>query len=243
MKIRRRLCILCGAVLALGIMPAQEQRPANSTSELHLRVVSSLPGKHRPVPAVIWLEPIAGTAAPPPLPHRRYTLLQKNRTFIPHLQVIPAGSVVEFPNRDPFFHNVFSMFDGKRFNLGLYEAGSSKSVTFSRAGVSYIFCNIHPEMSAVVVALNTPLFAIADANDSLVLRDIPPGTYRLHVWIEGVPQSFLEGLNRVVHFPPQLLDLGQMKAPIGGGRTIPHKNMYGNNYAPESESPYSESPY
>ena len=76
-------------------------------------------------------------------PHGRYTLLQKNRTFIPHLQVIPAGSVVQFPNADPFFHNVFSLFNGKRFDLGLYEAGSSKSVTFPREGVSYIFCNIH----------------------------------------------------------------------------------------------------
>ena len=235
--------IFCGAVLASGIVCAQNRSAATPPSELRLRVVSSLPGKHPAVPAVIWLEPLAGTPAAPFLPHGRYTLLQKNRTFIPHLQVIPAGSVVEFPNRDPFFHNVFSLFDGKRFDLGLYEAGSSKSVTFSRAGVSYIFCNIHPEMSAVVISLATPLYAIADGNDGFLLRDIPPGDYRLHVWIEGVPQSFLEGLNRGVHFPPRIVDLGEIKAPIAGTKTIPHTNMYGNEYAPDSQSPYSESHY
>jgi len=63
--------------------------------------------------------------------------------------VVPVGSVVDFPNHDPFFHNVFSLFDGKRFDLGLYEAGATNSVRFDRLGVSFLFCNIHPEMSAV----------------------------------------------------------------------------------------------
>ena len=106
-------------------------------------------------------------------------------------------------------------------------------------GVSYIFCNIHPEMSAVVIALSTPLYAIADARDSVLLRDIPPGDYKLHVWIEGVPQSFLDGLNRPVHFSDQAVDLGVLKAPIAGARTIPHTNMYGQEYPPDSQSPYS----
>jgi hypothetical protein len=152
--------------------------------------------------------------------------------------VIPAGSVVEFPNQDPFFHNVFSLFEGKQFNLGLYEAGSSKSVTFSKPGVSYIFCNIHPEMSAVIIALTTPLYAIADGNDAVLLRGIPPGDYKLHVWIEGAPQSVLDGLSRPVHFSSQAVDLGVIKAPIAGAKTIPHTDMYGQKYAPDSQSPY-----
>jgi hypothetical protein len=204
-----------------------------------MRIVSSLPGKHRAVPAVIWLEPLAGTPALSFLSHGHATLLQKNRTFIPHLLVIPAGSVVAFPNEDPFFHNVFSLFEGKRFDLGLYEAGSSKSVTFSKVGVSYIFCNIHPEMSAVVIALDTPLYTIADAKDSLLLRDIPPGDYKLHVWIEGVPRSFLEGLSRPVHLSSHTVDLGVLKAPIAGARTAPHTNMYGQEYAPNHPPSYS----
>jgi hypothetical protein len=226
-------------VLAPGILYAQSPRAAGAAAELRLGIVSSLPGKHRAVPAVIWLEPQSGT---PPLsfpPHGHYTLVQKNRTFIPHMQVVPVGSVIEFPNRDPFFHNVFSLFGGKRFDLGLYEAGSSKSVRFSKAGVSYIFCNIHPEMSAVVIALSTPLYAIADEKDSVVLRDIPPGDYTLHVWIEGVSQSFLDGLSRPLHLSNRALDLGVLKAPIAGAGTIPHSDMYGHEYPLSSGSPYS----
>ena len=216
---------------------AAAQTRANS-GELRLRVVSSLPGKHRAVPAVAWLEPLLGTPALPFVPDGPYRLLQKNRTFTPHLQVIPVGSVVQFPNDDPFFHNVFSLFEGKRFDLGLYEAGSSKSVTFSRVGVSYIFCNIHPEMSAVVVALSTPLYAVADAGDSFDLRNIPPGDYKLHLWIEGVPQSVLAGLAQMVHFPPSVVDLGEVRAPMARPRTTMHANKFGKAYGTEPQTPY-----
>jgi hypothetical protein len=220
----------------LGIADGQVRR--NAEAELRMHVASSLPGKHRSVPAVIWLTPLPGTPALPFIPKGPYTLLQKNRTFTPHLQVIPVGSVVQFPNDDPFFHNVFSLFEGKRFDLGLYEAGSSKSVRFSREGVSYIFCNIHPEMSAVVLALSTPLYAIADTNDSFVLRHIPPGDYKLHVWIEGVPQPVLDGLGREVHFPPLKVDLGVMRAPIARPHPLAHANKFGKAYHTEPQTIY-----
>ncbi len=225
-------------MLAFGIVYAQNRPETSQPAELRLRITSSLPGKHLAAPAVIWLEPLANTPALPFPPHSRYTLLQKNRIFFPHLQVIPAGSVVNFPNEDPFFHNVFSLFEGKRFDLGLYEAGSSKSVTFSKVGVSYIFCNIHPEMSAVVIALDTPLYAAADTQDSVLLRGIPPGDYKLHVWIESVPQSFLEGLSRPIHISTHMVDLGVINAPIAGAGTIPHSNMYGKAYTPDARSTY-----
>ena len=76
--------------------------------------------------------------------------------------MIPAGGKVEFPNHDPFFHNVFSLFDGKRFDLGLYESGTTHFVQFDKPGISFIFCNIHAQMNAVVIALNTPYYAISD---------------------------------------------------------------------------------
>src|SRR6202034_2229968 len=116
-----------------------------------------------------------------------------------HLLVVPVGSSVAFPNADPFFHNVFSLFDGKRFDLGLYEAGSTRSVIFSREGVSYIFCNIHSEMSAVVIALGTPFYSIADPQGGFKLEGVPSGDYDLHVWIEGQAQNSLELLTRRVH--------------------------------------------
>ncbi len=231
--------ILYAAMLVPGTLYAQSPPATNALAELRLSIASSLPGKHRAVPVLIWLEPLTGTSALPFPSHGHYTLLQKNRTFIPHLQVVPVGSVIELPNRDPFFHNVFSLFGGKRFNLGLYEAGSSKTVRFSMAGVSYIFCNIHPEMSAVVIALDTPLYAIADGKDSVLIHDIPPGDYKLHVWIEGVPQSFLDGLSRPMHFSNHAVDLGVLKAPIAGSGTIPHSNMYGQEYPLDGQSSYS----
>jgi hypothetical protein len=236
-KMRFSNWLLSGAVLASAVLCAQSTPSLNPTAELRLRIVSSQTRQRRTLPAVIWLEPLAGATALTFLPHGHYTLLQKNRTFVPHLQVIPVGTVVQFPNADPFFHNVFSLFDGKRFDLGLYEAGSSKSVTFSREGVSYIFCNIHPEMSAVVLALSTPLYAIADTNDSFVLRNIPTGDYDLHLWIEGVPQTVLERLTRLVHLPAGAVDLGALSVPAMPGG-IAHTNEFGNAYDPNSKSPY-----
>ena len=101
-----------------------------------------------------------GTAPGLPPPTQKASqipqLVQKDKSFQPSLLVVPAGGQVEFPNHDPFFHNVFSLFDGKRFDLGLYEGGSTQFVRFDKPGISFIFCNIHPQMSAVVIALNTP---------------------------------------------------------------------------------------
>lgn len=230
--------LLCVVALACGTMSLQGRALASEAATLRIRIAPLKSGKARAVPAVIWLEPASGTPASAFAPQGHYTLLQKNRMFVPHLQVIPVGAVVQFPNADPFFHNVFSLFDGKRFDLGLYEAGSTKSVTFSREGVSYIFCNIHPEMSAVVLALSTPLYAVADQSNAFVLRDVPPGDYRLHVWIEGVPQSFLEQETRSVHLVSNTVDLGQIAVPTSGTGSITHSNKFDKPYAPDPPSIY-----
>jgi plastocyanin len=219
-------------------MIPQSSALESNAAEVRLHVVPSESKKSRAVPAVIWLEALAGTPALPFSPHRQYTLLQKNRMFVPHLQVIPVSAVVQFPNADPFFHNVFSLFNGKRFDLGLYEAGSTKSVTFSREGVSYIFCNIHPEMSAVVIALSTPLYAVADASNSFILRNVPPGDYSLHVWIEGVQPSLLEQETRRVHITSGTVDLGQIVAPISRTGNMSHANKFGQPYTPDPQSIY-----
>jgi plastocyanin len=225
----------CGFILITVPLYGQ-QAATGRRGELRLRIVSTQQDKHRTVPAVAWLEPVAGTPSLPFTPQGHYSLMQKNRTFIPHLQVVPVGSVVQFPNADPFFHNVFSLFDGKRFDLGLYEAGSSKAVAFSREGISYIFCNIHPEMSAVVISLSTPLYAIADADDSLQLHNLPPGDYKLQLWVEGVPQSILAGLSRRIHITEATLDIGDIKVPLGS--SPPHANKFGNPYDQDPKSPY-----
>jgi hypothetical protein len=234
--IKNHIALTWLCVLSLQAFP-QDRTPATNTAELRLRIVSSIPQPGDSVPAVIWLDPLNGTPVLPFPPHGRYNLLQKNRAFTPHLQVVPTGSVVQFPNADPFFHNVFSLFDGRRFDLGLYEAGSSKSVTFPREGVSYIFCNIHPEMSAVVLSLSTPLYAIADA-PVVDLHGIPPGEYMLHFWIEGVPQTILSGLDRHLHLPAGTSDLGEVKAPVTRTSPTSHSNKFGAPYDVSPKRPY-----
>jgi hypothetical protein len=156
--------------------------------------------------------------------------------FSPHLLVVPVGSVVAFPNADPFFHNVFSLFDGRRFDLGLYEAGTSRSVTFSREGVSYIFCNIHAEMSAVVISLETPFYGQADAQGVFHIRDVPEGDYDLSVWIEGQKQNELDRLTRRVHIAAGNTDLGAIRA--GRPDATQHLNKFGKPYEPDAHPIY-----
>ncbi|HLY42836.1 MAG TPA: hypothetical protein VKR52_16595 [Terracidiphilus sp.] len=209
------------------------------TVDVRLRLeFSSRIAKHAAPAAVLWLKPLDQTPPAQAEPDHTYTLVQKNRMFNPHLLVIPVGSIVQFPNADPFFHNVFSLFDGKRFDLGLYEAGSTKAVTFSREGVSYIFCNIHPEMSAVIVTLSTNLYSVADSTGAFHLSDVPDGTYEMHVWIEGVGQPFLDGLVRRVHLGPGSGNLGNIVVPPDIVKPATHTNLYGKPYAPESKPPY-----
>jgi len=103
---------------------------------------------------VVWLVPtgaVQRVSATTQKPH--YRLVQHNKRFEPSLLVVPVGSVVDFPNYDPWFHNVFSLYRGKRFDLGLYQAGAQRSVKFDRIGPSYLFCNIHPGMTGVVLAV------------------------------------------------------------------------------------------
>jgi hypothetical protein len=219
----------CAALLLTFAMVASAQSPVSVDVRSRLQFPNGS-DRHTLPSAVLWLKPLGDTPPAPFPPGREYTLVQKNRTFKPHLLVIPVGSVVQFPNRDPFFHNVFSLFDGKRFDLGLYEAGSSKSVSFSREGVSYIFCNIHPEMSGVILTLSTSLYAIADVHGDFQIANVPPGDYEMHIWIEGVPQPDLNRMTHRVHVLPGSSDLGAAQIPSILVKSQPHTNMYGQPY-------------
>lgn len=234
-----RRCLIWLSIVGLAFCPLVSNAKPDAAVDVHFRMESSERGIKRPLaPAVAWLVPLAPTPASPFLPDRHYTLLQKHREFKPHVLVIPVGSIVDFPNEDPFFHNVFSLFDGKRFDLGLYEAGSTKSVTFSREGVSYIFCNIHPEMSAVILTLSTSLKSIANSDGSFHIVHVPPGEYELHIWIEGISQPLLNRMVRRVHVAPDSSDLGVIEAPPVRMKPEPHTNMYGQPYDRDVKPPY-----
>jgi plastocyanin len=184
-----------------------------------------------PSNAVVWLNPVAGQPAIAASSRRQSAqLLQRNKIFSPHLLVVQVGSEVDFPNKDPFFHNVFSLFEGKRFDLGLYEAGSTRSVVFNRTGVSYIFCNIHPEMSAVVVALNTPYYAVSDRSGLITIVNMPAGIYDLAVWHERVLPENLDTVKRRVQIAANSNSLGLIHLISQRSLSQIHKNKYGRDY-------------
>jgi plastocyanin len=182
--------------------------------------------------AVVWLTPLqrSGTL----VGSQRVQLVQKHKTFSPHLLVVQVGSKVDFPNKDPFFHNVFSLFEGKRFDLGLYEAGTSRGVHFNRTGVSYIFCNIHPEMSAVVISLETPYYGVSSLTGMVAIADVPFGLYEMRVWHERVLPETLNAMTRTFLVSDQMSSFGTLRLPLERNLTGKHKNKYGRDYDPPS---------
>jgi plastocyanin len=184
---------------------------------------------------VVWLEPASG-AAMLPAASRHAEMLQKNKTFSPHVLAITVGTTVDFPNRDFIFHNAFSNYNGETFDIGLYPPRTSKSTVFSRAGVVRVFCNIHPTMSAVIVVLKSPYFAVSDHSGAFQIPAIPPGAYRLHVFHERATEQTLEALSRIVEVSSDGLQLPAISVSESGYLQLPHKNKFGKDYSPVADS-------
>jgi plastocyanin len=185
--------------------------------------------------AVVWLTPAHGEA-PRPAPDKVYKLTQKNKHFEPHLLVVPINSAVVFPNEDPFFHNVFSVYEGTRFDLGLYESGTSREVRFTRPGASYIFCNIHPEMSAIIMVMTTPYYATTDANGDYSIENVPPGEYEVSVWYESAQPEQLKQLQHRATVAAPATKLEALTLVAAPSLAVNHKNKYGQDY--EGKAPY-----
>jgi plastocyanin len=221
------MCLLASMAIAFAL----RVHATEVTAHVEVRVAGASKDRaqHGNQDVVLWLTPVDATAAQLPAGNQeRYQLTQKNKEFHPHLLVVPVGSIVDFPNQDPFFHNVFSWFNGRKFDLGLYESGTSRSVHFDRAGVSFIFCNIHPEMSAVVVSLPTPYFATSTPEGSLVIHDVKPGSYDMHLWAVGSSDKLTSALVHTATIEGDNVDLGSFTV-----QTTPpaaHKNKFGEDY-------------
>jgi len=184
---------------------------------------------------VLWLEPVAGAVAMPAA-SRHAEMLQKNKTFSPHVLAISVGTTVDFPNRDFIFHNAFSNYNGEAFDIGLYPPRTTKSTVFSRAGVVRVFCNIHPTMSAVIVVLKSPYFSVSDRNGAVQISGVPPGSYRLHVFHERATEQTLEALSRIVEVSSDGLQLPAISVSESGYLQLPHKNKFGKDYPPVTDS-------
>lgn len=131
---------------------------------------------------VIWLDvPRPARSGPRP----KVVLDQRNMQFVPQVLAVPVGTSVEMPNSDRVFHNVFSFHDGKVFDLGLYPVGTSRTVTFDKPGLSRVFCNIHPDMGAYVIAVDSGVYAVSDSRGRFVMAAVEDGSYTYHAWRPG----------------------------------------------------------
>jgi plastocyanin len=176
---------------------------------------------------VVWLDPANGAA--PQTPPASASIAHRKKTFVPHVVAVRTGSKVTFPNLDPFFHNAFSNYSGQTFDIGLHPPGSTRQVTFTRPGIVRIFCNIHPTMSAVIVVLNSPWFAVTDASGAFRI-EAPPGEYRLQVFHERAQPEVLAALEQRVTAGTEAVALGTITISEEGYVVPPHRNKFGKDY-------------
>src|SRR4051794_5150525 len=140
---------------------------------------------------VVWAEPV-GVKAPKLTITNSYEMVTRAKTLMPHVLMIPAGSTVAFPNQDPIAHNLFSLSPGNNFDLGFYRNGPGRARKFDAPGVVNVYCNVHPNMSAVIHVMPTPYYTFADATGAYSLT-VPAGKYRLVAWNElgGMAESMI----------------------------------------------------
>ncbi len=184
-------------------------------------VTTKVRAGNQPAPVVVYAEPLGGAA--PAREGKPVTLSQRNKAFAPRVLGVPVGTVVSFPNDDDIFHNVFSLSPGNAFDLGLYRAGASKSRTFATPGVVRIFCNIHPQMTALVVAAPTP-WVVTTGPDGAWRLDLPAGRYRLTAISERAAAVTADvAVSGATSSPPLALDESAFVA-------VPHTNKFGKPY-------------
>jgi plastocyanin len=172
--------------------------------------------------AVVYFEPAGGaTVRPPEAP---FTMVTRKKQFAPRLLTVPRGSKVRFPNEDPILHNVFSVSPGNAFDLGLYRQGPGKEKRLDQPGVVRVFCNVHHDMVAYVLVLDTPYFASPGADGTFVLTGLPKGPGRLTIWNEQAEPTTFD-----VQVPaPQPV---AARLEIVRPRVPPHLNKIGQSYA------------
>lgn len=170
--------------------------------------------------AVIWLakSPAPGTTAV------QAEISTAEKQFSPHMLVVPVGSTIAFSNHDPFNHNVFSLSEENPFDLGLYGRGQTRSVRFLKPGIMRVYCNVHAQMSALVVVRDNPYFSQPGGDGSFSLS-APPGEYQLHLWHERAPE-----VTRPLSVPAGGIRGLALELDARGYRFKPHLNKFGQPY-------------
>lgn len=243
MKTRFNLFLLALSAFSASAALCQSSNPANVdaqtvTGEVTLVSSNAAIAVKDSSRVVEWLVP-RGTAKQERVAAAQpaYQMVQHDKMFEPSLLVVPIGSLVAFPNLDPWFHNVFSLYRGKKFDLGLYEAGSQKAIRFDRPGASYVFCNIHPEMAAVVLTVDSTFSGISDKLGRVSIASVPPGEYMLHLWYENATPQALQALERPVTVSKSNHSLPSISIPVTKQDSTKHKNKYDQDYGPDPTTP------
>jgi len=166
-----------------GAVESSSRAPARAAAVAVSGTISG-GGNLGPGGTVIWLKRADGRT-PRPAPARGKVITQRNKTFLPHVLVVPVGTTVDFRNEDDIFHNVFSLSRPNDFDTGLYRQGTSYPQTFRKAGMVQILCNIHASMLGYVYVVDSPYYAQAEANGAFKIKNVPPGEYDLETWNEA----------------------------------------------------------
>ncbi len=168
-----------GRVEVRQVLPSTERRP--TVADLGTPRERDLVDRMK---SVVYLESAPRGAFERTEPGRA-VMNQRNETFVPHLLAITTGTVVDFPNGDPFYHNVFSLSKANRFDLGRYPSGKLKSVQFTQPGIVRVFCEIHSHMNAYILVFSHPFFALTDDSGRYRIDSVPAGAYNVIAWNEG----------------------------------------------------------
>lgn len=172
--------------------------------------------------AILWLE------APGPVAPRRVEISTSKKTFAPRVVVVTTGSTVAFPNHDPFNHNVFSLAEEGPFDLGLYGRNEVRSATFERPGVIRVYCNVHAQMSAIVVVRDGPHFTQPAVDGAFEIAGVPQGRYVLRAWHERGGET-----SRTIDVPAGGVRDLTLALDASGYKLRPHLNKLGRPYDAE----------
>jgi plastocyanin len=174
--------------------------------------------------AVVWLEGARRSAEG----GVRALMKSEKKRFTPRVVVVSRQGLVDFPNVDPIYHNVFSVSGANRFDLGLYRAGASKEKKFDEAGLVRVYCNIHPQMVGFVMVVDSDFAGVTGADGSFRFEGVPVGPARLRLWHEEAAETAEVALS----VRPQLETSASPRLDISGYKPQPHKNKYGKDYPP-----------
>ncbi len=215
---------------AAGLAAACGLAPPAAAGEIHV-TISVLTSEKKTIPgagAVVWV--VDPAAAKEAAASAKPKIASKSKRFDPHVAVVPAGGTVQFPNLDGIYHNVFSLSEKARFDLGLYRNGASRTMTFENPGVVRIYCNIHPQMAAVLVVLDGAIWAQAGPEGTAVLANVPAGKATVRAWDEKGGD-----FTAVVDVPPSGAAPLAISLDGSAWRETGHKNKYGKDYPPPDD--------